>query len=115
VQANQAALTQCLSNLIGNAIKFVAPGVKPKVRIWTELRADRVQLFIRDNGVGIAQSEQQRIFEIFHQLESSRGGTGIGLAVVRKAVERMGGSVTVDSVPGVGSTFCLELQRAIDR
>ncbi len=113
VRANPAALTQCVSNLIGNAIKFVAPGVKPHIRIWTELGADsRVRLFIRDNGIGIPEKAQKKIFGIFNQLDSSRGGTGIGLAVVRKAAERQGGSISVESEPGKGSTFRLELNSA---
>jgi signal transduction histidine kinase len=114
VQANPVALTQCISNLIDNAIKFVAPGVKPHVRIWTDVIAgSRVRLYFRDNGVGIAQAAQPGIFGIFNQIDPRRGGTGIGLAIVRKAAERLGGSVSVQSEPGQGSTFQLELNSAL--
>lgn len=114
VRANRAALTQCVSNLIGNAIKFVAPGVKPHVRIWTEVvPGSRVRLFFRDEGVGISKAAQAKIFEIFNQVDSTHGGTGIGLAVVRKAAERLGGSISVESEPGKGSTFRLELNSAL--
>jgi len=109
VRANPAALTQCVSNLLSNAIKFVAADTKPKVEIWTESAAGRTRLFIKDNGIGIPQKSHQKIFEIFYQVTPNKTGTGIGLAVVRKSVERMGGSITVESAPAHGSTFCLEL------
>ncbi len=113
VRANPAALTQCVSNLLDNAIKFVVPGVQPHVRIWTETSpGGPVQLFIQDNAVGISESLIKKIFGTFYQIDPSRGGTGIGLAVVRKAAERMGGSVSVVSEPGKGSTFQLELKPA---
>ena len=110
VQANQAALTQCVSNLIGNAIKFVPAPKTPHIRVWTEVDGARVKLFVRDNGIGINTGDQDRIFDIFQKLDPGSSGTGIGLAVVRKAAERMGGSVEVKSAPGKGSTFCLSLQ-----
>jgi signal transduction histidine kinase len=112
VSANAAALTQCVSNLLGNAIKFVAPGVKPAIRIWTEREGARVKLFIRDNGLGIDPAVHEKIFGIFYQVDARRGGTGIGLAVVRKAAERMGGRVGLVSAAGQGSTFSLELPAA---
>jgi signal transduction histidine kinase len=109
VRANPAALTQCVSNLLGNAVKFVAPGVKPKVRIWSEVKGGVVRLFVRDNGIGIPSDAHEKIFGMFYQIDQAFGGTGVGLAVVRKAAERMGGTVGVESTPGVGSTFWLEL------
>ncbi len=116
VQANPAALTQCLANLLGNAIKFVAAGVTPRIRIWSQIEGDRVRLFIHDNGVGIPRELQEKIFGVFYQnnpaLDGS--GTGIGLAIVRKAAERMGGRVGLESTPGQGSTFWLELARSPD-
>jgi signal transduction histidine kinase len=116
VLGNPAALTQCVSNLVSNGIKFVAPRTKPVIRLWTEaLGQGRVRLHIADNGIGISPERKDAIFEIFYQVDRARGGTGIGLAVVRKAVERMGGSVGVESVPGKGSTFWLELEAAPDR
>lgn len=111
VIGNAAALTQCLANLVGNAIKFVAPGVTPHVEIWTEVQGDRVRLFVRDNGIGIEPEAHEKIFHIFYQLDRSYEGTGIGLAVVRKAAERMGGRIGVVSQPGQGSTFHLDLAR----
>lgn len=113
VSANPAALTQCVSNLLGNAIKFTAAGVKPRIRIWSEARGDRVRIFFRDNGVGIAPEVQAKIFGMFYQVDPTREGTGVGLAVVRKAAERMGGAVGLTSNPDEGSMFWLELPSAI--
>lgn len=112
VRGNEAALTQCLSNLVGNAVKFVRPGQRPQVEITAQRENGWVKLFIQDNGIGIAPEMHGRIFGIFERLSRSYEGTGIGLAVVRKAAERMGGRVTLKSELGRGSTFCLELPEA---
>jgi PAS domain S-box-containing protein len=112
VLANEAALTQCISNLLSNPIKFVAPGVIPRVRVWAERREGRVHLFFEDNGIGIKPEWQEKIFAIFQQLSKSSEGTGIGLAIVKKAVHRMNGQVGVRSEPGKGSTFWLDLALA---
>jgi two-component system CheB/CheR fusion protein len=112
VMGSEAALAQCISNLLANAIKFVAPGTVPKVRIWVEMRGDRVRLFFQDVGIGIEKESQEKIFGIFQRLSRGYEGTGIGLAIVKKAVERMGGSVGLDSQPGKGSTFWLDLAGA---
>jgi signal transduction histidine kinase len=114
VAANGAALTQCLANLLSNAIKFVPPGVQPEVRVSAEERDGWVRLLVQDNGIGISPEGQGRIFQMFQRLNPSTEfeGTGIGLTIVRKAVERMGGRVGVESEPGQGSRFWLELRRA---
>ncbi len=112
VLANEAGLTQCISNLLGNAVKFVAPGVVPRVRVWAQIRENNLRLNFEDNGIGIAQEVHGKIFEIFERLSKNFEGTGIGLAIVKKAAERMGGSVGVESEPGNGSTFWLELALA---
>jgi signal transduction histidine kinase len=114
VRGNLAALTQCLSNLLDNAIKFVATGVRPRVRIWCEPRGTNVRLWIEDNGIGIAPEHQRQIFGVFKRLhpEGVYSGTGIGLAIVEKAMERMGGTVGVESERGKGSRFWFELPRA---
>ena len=68
-----------------------------------------MRLFVKDNGIGIALDQQEKIFEIFQQVEKAPDSTGIGLAIVKKAIERMGGIVGVQSEPGHGSTFWIEL------
>lgn len=112
VFGNEAFLTQCVTNLVGNAIKFVPPGRVPQVKISGETIQGDVRLYFKDNGLGIAAKDQQRIFRIFERLHSPKEyeGTGIGLAIVRKAVERMGGQVGVDSEPDGGSRFWLQLK-----
>jgi len=111
VCGNQAFLTQALSNLLINAVKFVREGSMPKVRIWTEKRESCVRINVQDNGIGIAPEHHRRIFGMFERLHTTRSydGTGIGLAIVRKAVERMNGTVGVESQVGHGSTFWIEL------
>jgi PAS domain S-box-containing protein len=112
VLANDAALTQVISNLLDNAVKFVAPGVHSRVRIWGEKDDRFVRIWFEDNGIGIPKESQGRLFNIFTRLNQSDHyeGTGIGLAIVRKAVERMGGSVGVESDRGQGSRFWVRLQ-----
>ena len=127
VLANAASLTQCLSNLLGNAVKFVAHGAQPRVRVWTEAVGTSVtsvvgnspiqlsdgsliRLCIRDNGIGIPREAHEKIFGIFQRLNKHYEGTGIGLAIVKKAAERMGAKVGLQSEPGKGSTFWLELR-----
>jgi PAS domain S-box-containing protein len=111
VLANEAALTQCISNLIGNAVKFVEPGVLSRVRVWAEAAGHHVRLCFEDNGIGIEKSTHEKIFQMFQRLSKRYEGTGIGLTIVKKAIEKMGGHVGLESTPGKGSTFWLELPR----
>lgn len=115
INGHEAFLTQCFSNLLGNAIKFVAPGQTPHVRVRTEPIDGLVRLWVEDNGIGIAPKDQSRIFGMFEKAnpEQDYEGTGIGLSIVRKAVERMNGRVGVESEPGQGSRFWLEFPRAV--
>jgi signal transduction histidine kinase len=160
VLGGEASLAQCLSNLLTNAVKFVAPGTKPHVKVWAEeiqpkvesresrardagaldprpsprgitpapLRTDSlpaisrdealdsptVRLWVEDNGVGIAPEDQVRIFKMFERVHRATAyeGTGMGLAIVRKAVERMGGQMGVESEVGQGSKFWIQLKVA---
>jgi signal transduction histidine kinase len=114
VQAHEPSLAQALSNLLGNAVKFIAAGVTPRIEIWTEPRDRDVRLWIKDNGIGIKPEHQPRLFGMFVRLhpESRYEGTGVGLAIVRKVVDRMGGRVGVVSDGVHGSSFWLELPGA---
>lgn len=111
---NEAYLTQCVTNLVGNAVKFVKPGHQPVVRISTERHGTMVRLFVRDNGIGIPAERLSRAFEMFERLHTtgSYEGTGVGLAIVRRAVQRMKGHVGVTSHVGEGTTFWIELPAA---
>lgn len=114
VVGHEASLTQCLTNLLHNAVKFMPPGVTPQVEIFAEPSGNRLRLCVRDNGIGIDREGRERLFAIFQRLPTAHAyqGTGIGLAIVRKAAERMKGSVGVESTPGQGSTFWIELPKA---
>lgn len=114
VLGHKALLAQCLTNLVGNAVKFVAPGVQPCIRIWGEARGRHVRLNVQDNGIGIVPEHRHRVFGMFERIHpaSEYEGTGIGLTIVRRAAERLGGQAGFDSEPGKGSTFWFEVPRA---
>ncbi len=124
VVAHRSTLVQVVVNLLTNAIKFVPAGVQPCVCVRAEARTDAghtdgqptgarraVRLWVEDNGIGIAPEYHERIFGVFERLHapSVYPGTGIGLAIVRKAVSRMGGRAGVESQAGAGSRFWIEL------
>jgi two-component system sensor histidine kinase/response regulator len=111
VVAHEACLAQCFANLLGNAAKFVARGTMPEIRIRTERHGSRVKIRIIDNGIGIDPAHHSRIFQMFGRIheEKAYDGTGIGLSIVKKAVERMGGTVGLESTLGQGSCFWIEL------
>ncbi|MBW4577111.1 MAG: PAS domain S-box protein [Aphanothece sp. CMT-3BRIN-NPC111] len=146
VLAHRTTLVQVITNLLTNAVKFVASDVQPQVRLWAEERYDNllnssaeevqtgreelppnhpksssaflnfnmVRLWIEDNGIGINLEHQDRIFRVFERLHGieTYPGNGIGLAIVRKGIERMGGRVGVHSEVAQGSRFWIELPKA---
>jgi PAS domain S-box-containing protein len=113
VMGHEASLTQCIANLLSNAIKFVGPGVTPRISISTEALDGMVKYWVADNGIGIDPANLVRIFSIFERVHAHQEyeGTGIGLSIIRKAAERMGGSVGVESELGQGSRFWIQLKR----
>lgn len=114
VLAHPAAISQSVVNLLSNAVKFVRPGEMPRIEIWAErVGGDRVRLFVRDHGIGIAARYHRQIFRLFERVHTSGfEGTGIGLAIVEKAMRRMHGATGVESQEGHGATFWLELPAA---
>jgi len=113
VLGHEAYLTQCVSNLLGNAVKFVRPDVQPRIDIRAQEEGELVKLWIEDNGIGIEAAHFERIFQIFGRVYSDKKyeGTGIGLAIAKKAVERMGGQIGIESELGKGSRFWIRLKR----
>ncbi len=118
VEGDSTQLRQLFHNLIGNALKFNREGVAPMVKIRSEIFKDSrkkdgsfCRIFVEDNGIGFDEAYAERIFGVFQRLHG-RGvyeGTGIGLAVCRKIVERHGGSIQANSAPGRGSVFTITL------
>jgi signal transduction histidine kinase len=111
VQLDPTLLKIAITNLLSNAIKFVPEGVRPEITVSASVKHDVCRIEVNDNGVGIAKEDQQRIFMPFVRIHSEEEfpGIGLGLPSVRKAVELMGGRVGVDSKPGQGSRFWIEL------
>jgi signal transduction histidine kinase len=107
VCGDPALLRQLFQNLLGNAVKFVPEGRRARVRV--RARGDRFE--VEDNGIGIDPEDRERIFRMFQRLDTRDGfaGTGIGLAVARKVVERHGGTIWVEPGKAGGSRFCFTL------
>ena len=114
VLGHEPSLMQVLSNLLSNAVKFVAADVTPTVRVWSESNGSTIRLFVQDNGIGIKPERQARLFRMFERVHPDLPyeGTGVGLAIVRKAATRMGGDVGVHSDGSHGSTFWVQLPAA---
>lgn len=112
VLGHEASLTQAIANLLANAVKFAVPGTIPRVRIWTEKRGDDVRLWVEDWGIGIDPKYHHRLFRMFERIhpELNYEGTGVGLAIVRKATERMKGTLGVESDGKNGSRFWIQLR-----
>jgi len=110
--ADPVLLSQVFNNLISNALKFVPEGTSPQVRIRAERLNGMERIWVEDNGIGIDPRFRERLFRVFEGLDSEYPGTGIGLAIVRRAIERMGGNVGFESRERGGSRFWIELPPA---
>jgi two-component system sensor histidine kinase VicK len=110
IDGDRDRLAQVIGNLLSNAIKYSPAG--GAVRVHVELEGDRAVLMVNDQGMGIDEEDRERVFEkFFRSSEASAriAGTGLGLAVAREIVETHGGEIRVQSEPGAGSTFWIEL------
>jgi PAS domain S-box-containing protein len=114
VKGQYAYAVQILGNFVSNALKFIQSERKPLIQIWAETEAGRVRLYVKDNGIGVSPEYQEKIFFLFERLhpQGSFEGTGVGLAIARKAAQRMHGDVGITSGLEQGSTFWLELESA---
>ena len=114
LEADGSQLVQLFQNLIGNAIKFKADDV-PRIHVSADELADEWVLKVKDNGIGIDPQYFERIFILFQRLhgKAEYPGTGIGLAICKKIIDRHGGRIWVESEPGQGSTFCCSLPKKI--
>lgn len=112
VRAAGMHMNQLFQNLIGNAVKFTAPGVVPEVVVEASERDDMYVISVRDNGIGVDEKNFKRIFGAFQKLnpDSEYHGSGIGLATCEKIVELYGGRIWIESAPGKGSTIYFELK-----
>jgi len=113
VTCDPDGLALALRNLLENALKFTREASQPAIQIGGRDGPNKCVLWIRDNGVGFDPKFHDRIFEIFQRLHRAEEypGTGVGLAIVRKAMERMGGRVWAESEPGKGASFFLEIPK----
>src|SRR5581483_2265153 len=114
VLGNEALLTQCISNLLGNGVKFVSPGTTPQMEISAkEVEDNSIRISFKDNGIGIALENHNRIFRLFERIHPATEfeGTGIGLTIVRKSAERMGARVGFESALGKGSNFWIQITK----
>lgn len=116
IAADERSLTEIFTQLLDNAIRYRADGRKAFVHVTARSEGQLAVFSVRDNGIGIAPRDRVRIFEIFHRLHGfeANAGTGIGLAIVRRMVERLGGRLWVESEPGQGSCFCFSLPLVVD-
>src|SRR5688572_12225624 len=115
VRGELNSLEQVVTHLMTNALKFVPPNVRPQVTIRATECGDHVRFSITDNGIGIAPEFHNRVFRMFERLDNARGypGTGVGLPIVGKTIERLGGKVGLKSTAGHGSTFWFELPKVM--
>lgn len=117
VEADAALLNRILVNLIENALTYHVPERPPEINISSMREDGYVFLTVKDNGIGIDRKFYKKIFEIFQRLHSAEDypGTGIGLAIVRKCVDLMGGEIFLESTPGEGSAFSIKLKEALNK
>ncbi|MGZ5599577.1 MAG: sensor histidine kinase [Methylobacter sp.] len=115
VQADPYLLTQIFANLLSNAVKYLDPKRPGRIEIWSEDQGDHFRFFVKDNGLGISEKDQKKIFEMFRRGSNhSVEGEGVGLNYVKSAIKRLGGSISVESTVGHGSVFSFTLPKKAD-
>ena len=109
MRADPTLARQVLANLVGNALKFSSRQPSPRIEIGT-LTPGGTRVFVRDNGVGFEPGQAEKLFAPFQRLHDDDNfvGTGVGLSIVKRLIERHGGTVEAESVPGVQTTFTFD-------
>ncbi|MDO5654951.1 MAG: ATP-binding protein [Flavobacteriaceae bacterium] len=115
ILADKTMAYQVISNIIGNAVKYSSKKENPKVEIWAEELPESVVYFVKDNGIGISQEYREKMFQLFSRQPNALEfkGSGVGLSIVKRLMERMGGEIDFDSEPNVGSTFRITFQKPV--
>jgi PAS domain S-box-containing protein len=113
LRVDPVRLGEVLQNLVENALKYHRPGVPPEIEIGWRHEGGWLRLYVRDNGIGIKKEYQKRIFGLFQRLDSHAEGTGVGLTISRRIIEYFGGRLSVESEPGEGCTFWIELPESV--
>ena len=110
IEADESQMLQLFQNLIGNALKFRGAD-PPHIKVYGKIKRQECEIFVIDNGIGFDQNFAERVFKPFQTLHARNEykGTGMGLAICRKIVERHGGTIKAESMPGKGSTFIIRL------
>ena len=111
IKGDRLELRRVLTNLIGNALKFTDSG---KIEVFLSQDENKVQVRVKDSGIGIAPQEQQIVFQRFHQGNHRRSGKGLGLYLCQQIIHAHGGTITVESEVGKGSTFIIDLPKAVN-
>jgi signal transduction histidine kinase len=112
IEAHPGQMQRLFQNLVGNALKIRRPNVPPRVKVYPgQTSPDRIQVIIEDNGIGLSDNQAEQIFQPFHRrvVHTEYEGTGIGLAICHKIIERHNWSILAHSIPGQGSTFVVTL------
>ena len=106
-------ISQVFQNLLGNAIKYRTPNIRPVILISALTSTNRIEIRVKDNGIGIAENDRKRVFEIFQSVSPRKitKSTGIGLAICKKIVQQHKGEIWVESTEGGGSVFCFTLSK----
>lgn len=112
IYADKERIAQIIDNLVSNAVEHGSTNPLPRIEAGGEVIGEEVRFFVRDNGPGIPANYHEKIFDLFERLDSNTDGTGVGLAIVRRAMEIHSGRVWVESTPDQGATFWLAFPRS---
>jgi PAS domain S-box-containing protein len=111
VRFSKKNVRSILFNLLSNALKYRSPERKPEIYIETKPAGEYISLSVRDNGIGIEPAQHKKVFQFFKRLHTHVQGTGVGMGIVKKIMDNTGGKITLESIPGKGSTFTVHFKQ----